>query len=87
VGVPIVATPWQNAGSSNVNIFWNPVSGAAKYAVYRIVNGGWTNLGGNFTENQIVDSAAPAGSVSYAVYAIDAAGNWSGYVTKNITVR
>lgn len=61
-----------------VRLRWDAVPGAAGYRVYRQrAGGGWVHLAEEERGLELTDRDAPAGTVTYAVKAVDAAGNES----------
>ena len=63
----------------SVRLRWEAASGAAAYVVLRKPEGGtrWTLLADGLEELRYHDTAPPPGSLTYAVRAVDAAGNRS----------
>ncbi len=63
----------------SVRLRWEAASGAASYSILRKtgVDGAWTILVEGVTDLTYHDREAPAGALTYAVRAVDAAGNGS----------
>jgi len=70
-----------------VRLRWRASPGAASYKVFRRRgSGAWVHLHRGFTGLEYVDAHPPAGALTYAVKAVDAAGNESEAATCTATV-
>ncbi len=72
-----------------VRLRWEPSSGAAFYRIFRKqgTKAGWARLAWHHTKGTaFVDRTPPAGEVTYAIKAVDAAGNESEPVTCSTSV-
>jgi hypothetical protein len=73
----------------NAKLTWTAVSGAARYAVYRSSNNGgtWVAVNENVAAGTLTltdTAAAPNTSYDYAIHAVSATGQWSGYNTPTV---
>ena len=86
-GVPQNLTA--TAGSSNVALSWNAVTGATSYDVYRCdtASGTYTQLATGITTNSYTDSSPLTGANYYKVRGVNSVGNgeFSSYATASYT--
>lgn len=61
-----------------IRLRWDAVAGAAEYRVFRRrLRGGWDHMDFHVTTLEYTDTSPPSGTATYAVKAVDAAGNES----------